>query len=355
MDLADLGWDDFFAGHHAAAARPDLVPGRVVAEHRDLYRVATAEGERPARLSGRLRHHATARGDLPAVGDWVLLDVPDAEGAAVVHVVLPRRSRFSRGAAGQRTEEQVVAANVDTVWIVAALDAPLGPRRIERYLALAWESGARSAVVLSKADLAADPEGAAREAEGVAPGVPVHALSAVTGEGMEALAPYLRARSTIALLGLSGAGKSTLINRLAGEELLRTGAVREGDAKGRHTTTHRQLVALPGGALVVDTPGMRELQLWDAGEGLQDAFADVEELASACRFADCGHSGEPGCAVAEAVERGELDPARAAGYQKLLREQEFQDRKLDARSRSEENRRVRSVTKGMRDHPKHRR
>jgi ribosome biogenesis GTPase / thiamine phosphate phosphatase len=349
--LAALGWRPELAG--TAPTRAGLVPARIVAEHRSEYRVDTGAGERSARLAGRLRHEAAGRADLPAVGDWVLIEAP-ADGDTLVHQVLPRSSRFSRKVAGTRTEEQVVAANVDVVWIVSALDGELNPRRLERYLVLGWESGAVPEMVLTKADLAADIEASLAQVAPVAMGVQVHVTSSVTGQGIEALRQSLRAGATVALIGSSGVGKSTLINRLAGVELQATGSVRPRDGKGRHTTTARQLIRLPGGGLVVDTPGMRELQLWDVDEGLEASFSDIEELAAGCRFSDCTHRGEPGCAVTDAVERGVIRAGRLSSYHKLQRELAHLDRRLDARAQAEETRRVRAIHRAQRDHPKYR-
>lgn len=353
-ELRAWGWGEAWEAALEEVAAPGLVPGRVVAEYRSELRVRTADGERKARSAGSLRHRAAGRGELPAVGDWVLVEGGDGDGMAVIREVLPRRSRFSRKEAGERTEEQVVAANIDRVWIAVALDQPLSLRRIERFLAVAWESGAQPELILTKADLAEDPAGAVRAVEGVAFGVPVRLTSGLTGEGMAALEGSLAPGLTVALLGPSGVGKSTLINRLAGSEILRVGEVWGSDRRGRHTTTHRQLVRLPCGALVVDTPGMRELQLWEGEEGIRDTFGDIEELAAGCRFADCSHQGEPGCAVEAAVAAGELAAGRLASWHKLQREAAYQARRHDARARSAEERRIKSLMRTVKAHPKYR-
>ena len=312
LDLGALGWD---AGL-AAEIEPHHLPGRVAVQHRGEYVVYTPLpdgelGELRARLPGRLLHAGVAA----AVGDWVAL-----EGSTIVRV-LPRRTALVRQAAGRETRAQVLAANVDVAFVVTSLGPDLEPRRLERYLTLVWESGASPAIVLTKADLHADAAEQALAVESVAIGVPVHVVSAVTGEGCDELAGYLRPGVTVALLGSSGVGKSTLANRFAGTELLRTQAVREDDGKGRHTTTHRELILLPGGGLLIDTPGLRELQLWDGSDGgFTDAFADVEALAAECRFADCGHLHEPGCAVLAAVDDGTLPLDRLRSWRKLQRE-----------------------------------
>lgn len=311
--------------------------GRVTAIFQGIHRVITGNGEVQARIAGRLRHRADGRADLPAVGDWVLLEGAAGDGDARIVEVLPRRSCFSRKVAGGRADEQVVAANVDLVWIVAGLGRELNVRRIERYLTLTWESGARPVVLLNKRDLVPDDEvtAAISRVEKATPGVPVHAVSATTGEGLDGLDPYLEPATTVALLGSSGVGKSTLINRLAGEELFRVGEVRAADEKGRHTTTHRELIRLPCGALLIDTPGMREIQLWEADAGLEAAFPDLEELAVGCRFNDCRHRSEPGCALRQAVEDGEVSQDRLDSYLKLLRELEHLERKKDLEGRRE--------------------
>ena len=291
------------------------VPGRVVAHHRDGYRVVTPGGEITAHPSGRLRHEAAST-DLPAVGDWVVL-----EESRIV-AVLPRKSAFERRAAGTELRGQVVAANIDAVWVVAAAGQGNNPRRLERYVALAWESGAVPLVVLTKADTVTDLESEVAGARQVAPGVDVVIVSATLGDGLEQLRARLRRGETIVLLGPSGVGKSTLVNTLAGREILATGAV-DDDGKGRHTTTHRELVPLVDGALLLDTPGMRELGLWAGDAGLELAFADIAALSERCRFRDCRHQTEPGCAVLAAVEQGTLDAERLESWHKLQREAEW--------------------------------
>jgi ribosome biogenesis GTPase len=345
--LASLGWDDQLARDFQSLHAPGAVPARVIAEHRDRYVVRTAQGERAAVLAGRLRHQARSREDLPATGDWVAVD--EGDGTAAIHAVLPRRGLFRRKAAGDATEAQVLAANVDVALIAAALPDDVNARRIERYLALAWESGAVPVVVLTKADLVDDADSALRGVRAIAPGVDVAAVSAFTGAGVDALARWLQPGRTAVLLGSSGAGKSTLTNLLLGEDALRTGAVRE-DGKGRHTTTHRQLVRLRNGALLIDTPGMRELQLWSADAGLESAFADVEALAARCRFGDCAHESEPGCAVRAAAESGRLDPARLESWRRLRRELDWLEIRQDEAAAAAERARVKTIHRAHRAH-----
>jgi ribosome biogenesis GTPase / thiamine phosphate phosphatase len=327
LNLHDLGWDDGFAASFEPY-KDEFEPARVSAQHRGGYDVLTEAGERRVRLSGRMRHEAASAAELPAVGDWVALR------DQTIQAVLPRRSAFSRKAAWSLTEEQVLAANLDAVFVVSALNGDLNLRRLERYLTLAWESGATPVLVLTKADLCEDVGGALLSVEQVALGVGTHAVSNLTGEGLEELGLYLRPAKTIALLGSSGVGKSSLANRLVGEELQATHQIAE-DGRGRHTTTSRQLIRLPGGALLVDTPGLREVQLWDADDGIQEAFADVDELAAGCRFNDCAHLREPGCAVQAAIDEGRLPRERLQSYRQLQRELQRLAMKQDARLRSE--------------------
>jgi ribosome biogenesis GTPase len=345
--IDQYGWSDALGQDFAPHAAHGHAPGRVTVQQRGLYIVATDFGELSAQLSGRLMHDAEEAGH-PAVGDWVAIAPRPEEGAATIHAVLPRRTAFVRKAADSVQSVQVVAANVDVAFLVASMNADFNVRRLERHLAAAWQSGARPVVVLTKADLCEDAEAIVAEAEAAAIGAPVLAVSAVTGEGMAALGAHLRRGETCVLVGSSGAGKSTLVNALAGETLMATAAIREDDARGRHTTSHRELVLLPGGAMILDTPGMRELGLLDAEEGLGATFEDINALAQACRFGDCGHAGEPGCAVREALDTGVLDPARWRSFQKLQRELAHMDRKDDRAARGAERKRWIAINKAQR-------
>lgn len=351
--IQDYGWSlelqDAFAPHAARG----LIPGRVVVQQRGLYILATDQGELAAGISGRLAHDAGG-GEYPAAGDWVAAAARPEEHAATIHAVLPRRTAFVRRAAGPKLGEQVVAANVDVALLTASLNADLNARRMERYLAVAWQSGARPVVVLTKADLCDDPGDLIAEMEGVAFGAPVIAVSALTGEGLDAVRALMAPGETAVMVGSSGVGKSTLLNALAGQDLMATQGIREDDAHGRHTTTHRELVRLPGGALLLDTPGMRELGLWDSGDGVSATFEDIEALASSCRFHDCHHGNEPGCAVRAALEDGSLDPGRWKSYGKLQREIAHLERREDPLAREAHRRHWIAVHKAGRARMKHR-
>jgi ribosome biogenesis GTPase len=342
--LFRLGWTAALADSFAPFAAQGLLPGRVALEHTHIYRVITESGEALARVSGRLRHRAATRADFPAVGDWVVVQPPEHSGDSRIVAVLPRRSSFSRRAAGDPTEEQVVAANIDTVFLVAGLDGDFNPRRIERYLLVAVESGASPVVVLNKADVAADPDAMADIVRASVGAIPVHVVSCQVPGGVDVLRPYLGTGQTGALLGSSGVGKSTIVNRLVGHDLLKTVEVRESDSRGRHTSTARQMIVLPESGVLIDTPGMRELQLWDSGD-VRDAFGDIEELATGCKFRDCRHREEPDCAVLDAVSSGALSQGRLESYHKLQNEQAFQARQVDQRAQIEERRRWKVLTK----------
>jgi len=357
-----LGWDAAWAEAFAPLAVGGRRPARVVAVHKETSIVRDGGSvDRPAGVSGRFRFEALAPSDYPAVGDWVALEA-DAAGAgvgdtAVIAAVLPRRSSFRRSAAdatrrtaGHLADEQVIATNIDVALIVAGLDGDFNLRRLERYLAVAWSSGVSPVVVLNKADIATDLRGHMVAVEAIAPGVPIVPLSALTGEHLGDLLPHLRAGTTSVVLGSSGVGKSTLLNALLGEQRQATSAVREDDSRGRHTTTHRELFLLPGGALLIDTPGIRSLEVAGADEGVEAAFDDILDLAAGCRFSDCHHAGEPGCAVRGAIADGRLSIERYRSHEKLERELAHAERKGDPRAQAEERRRWKVIHKSVNEH-----
>lgn len=355
---AGLGWDERWASTFADHAASGLHPGRVIAAHRGAWIVATAHGDRRGVLAGRLRHEATGPGDLPAVGDWAALAAPapgaprDTGGSpVVVAALLPRRTVFGRNREdGQTAAGQVLAANVDVALVVAGLDGDFSLRRLERYLAVAWSGGTRPVIVLNKADAAGDPEAARAAAAAIAPGVEVRTISALAGDGVAELArDHLRPGCTGVVLGSSGAGKSTLLNALLGEERARTSPVRGDDARGRHTTTHRQLHRLPGGGLLIDTPGIRALGVAGADLGLAPTFSDVAGLALGCRFADCRHQGEPDCAVLAAVDDGRLPSERLASHRKLEREAAHAARQTDRAAQEAHARKWRAIRSAGRE------
>lgn len=346
MSLEDLGWSPFFSANldHGDSS---LLPGRVSSQHRDLYRVLTADGELVCSIAGRLRNHAFLASDLPAVGDWVLLGRREQSRGAI-HRLLPRRSKLSRRAAGIRNHEQIIAANVDTVFIVASLDHDFSLRRMERYLSLVAGSGAQPVLVLSKCDAAGDAEAKRVSAEVIAQGAPVHLVSAHDGTGLDELRTYLQRGCTVAFVGSSGVGKSTLINALFGADVQLTRAVRNSDSKGRHTTTYRRLVPIPGGAMLLDTPGMREIQLWADDDSLDTSFADIAAAANECRFRDCTHHHEPGCAVRERA-----DPDRLAGFHKQQKELAYLHRQTNQQAARAEKQKWKAIHKAMRNrHPR---
>ncbi|HWW25398.1 MAG TPA: ribosome small subunit-dependent GTPase A [Caulobacter sp.] len=351
MTVVDLieqyGWSDALAEAFEQHALANRVPGRIIAQHRDGYQVVTDDGDLRAKSSGRLFHEA--RGvDHPAVGDWVALSLNPADGAAIIHAVLPRRTAFVRRAADSVQTSQVIAANIDVAFVVTSLNADLNPRRIERYLAAAWQSGARPVVLLTKADLLGAPQDQIDAIVTAAAGCPVLTVSARQGQGLDAVLAQVAHGETCVLIGSSGVGKSTLVNLLLGEERMATQSIRLADDQGRHTTSHRQLFLLPGGAVILDTPGIREVGLVDAEEGVSEAFDDIERLIEACKFNDCGHGREPGCAVRGALESGALDPARWAHFQKLGAELATVEAKAERGARETERRRLASLQKAYR-------
>jgi len=374
MNLEQLGWNIEFSSsfnqYDNANRNSNYTVGRVAIEHRGAYILYTEQGEISAEVSGKFRHQTTHFQDFPAVGDWVVIQVRATEQRATIHQVLPRQSKFSRQVVGGKTEEQIVAANVDTVFLVSGLDGNFNLRRIERYLLMAWESGATPVIVLNKADLCEDVEQCVSTVASVAMGVPIVVLSALDHsgrqeteetkenqyqQGITALEKFLHPGKTIALLGSSGVGKSTITNQLMGQVRQTVRSVRATDSKGRHTTTHRELLLLPQGGLIIDTPGMREIQVWAEEDSLQETFADIESLASQCRFRDCQHEQEPGCAIQAAIDQGTLDNSRLLNYQKLNRELAYLSRKQDDRAQLQEKAKWKKIHIAMRQQYKHKR
>ena len=348
VDLHELGWDDTWAAAFAPYAADGLIPARVAIEFNYIYRLYAERGELQAQHAGRMRHEALSREQLSAVGDWVAARPSPGEATATIEAILLRRSKFSRKVAGELTEEQIVAANIDTVFLVMGLDGDYNPRRLERYLLLAYESGARPVVILNKADVADHLSDDMDEIRGIAVGVPVHAVSAKRGDGVEIVETYLGAGKTGALLGSSGVGKSTLVNAIVGEEMLKTREVRAHDSRGRHTTRHRHLIVLPHQrGLLVDTPGMRELQLWTHSDGARETFEDIDALAAGCHFTDCRHREEPRCAVKQAVDDGTLAPERLAGYLKLQDELQSLESRKQVREQINVKRRSKSASQSL--------
>jgi ribosome biogenesis GTPase len=315
IDLESLGWNAFFEAAFKELPK-EFQPGRISARHRNSYRVLTSSGEVFATISGKMHH----RKSYPAVGDWVAFKLLEDAKNVNIEETLPRKTKVSRKVSGKRVEEQIIVANVDHIFIVSSLDRDFNLKRLERYLAIVRESGAKPVIILNKADLGIAVDKVKEDVKELAKGVPVHVISALNNKGLKELTPYLQKGLTVALLGSSGVGKSTLINALLGKEALPVQNVRETDHRGRHTTTHRELYNLENGGMVIDNPGMREVQLLNVDEGIKETFSDIEELASRCKFKDCRHLKEPKCAVKKAIEEGTLLPRRLENYNKLKKE-----------------------------------
>ena len=349
--LSSYGWNGFFENQleSISVEGTEHVLARIVGEEKSLYRAQVSlDLTLPATLSGKLRHETSHRERMPAVGDWVVCQVSGEMG--VIKHVLERKSMIARKTVGAKAEAQILATNVDTFFIATSLNEDLNPRRLERYLTIGWDSRAVPVILLTKADLHDDPEGALEDLRAEFPGVDIHALTAKDTQTLESLKPYLRLGTTAVIAGSSGVGKSTLTNLLLGEEVLLTQEIREHDGRGRHTTTSRYLFRSPLGGLIIDTPGMRELQLLDHEEGLSQQFADVEALTRTCKFTDCGHGSEPGCAVKRALANGELEPGRWESFQKLLREIAFAMRKVDRALAAEEKAKWKKIHKEAAEH-----
>ncbi len=349
MTLAALGWNDTLAQVFAPYAAEGGEPARVTLELKGYCEVTGETGARLGECSGKFMHAAKAPADYPAIGDWVAVTPQPGDPARVaIQAVLPRRTKFSRRAAGEEVLEQVVAANVDTVFLVSSLDGNHHLHRLERYLAAAYASGAQPVIVLNKADLTGEADPLLREIAAIAPAVPVFVISAKTRRGLKALAPWLQPGQTIALLGSSGVGKSTIINRLLGGPVQAVQAVRESDNKGRHTTTQRELLITPDGVIIIDTPGMREIQPWEATDSVASAFADVADVAGRCKFRDCTHTVEPGCAVTAALADGSLESARWQSYLRMLRATAHEVRRVDRPAAQQHKAQMKKLTKNLR-------
>ena len=349
MKLETFGWNSFFESRFAPHREQKLLPGRISIQHKDRYVLLSEQGEINGKVSGKFRFDVSGLQEFPAVGDWVVFEIDSGDQSAVIHHVLERKSKFSRKVAGDRPDEQVLAANIDIVFLVMGLDGNYNLRRLERYLTVAEESEARSVIVLNKSDLCSHLVECTQEVLSIAHGINVVVMSALRAEDVAPIRSLLTPGITGVLLGSSGVGKSTITNQLLGREHSQVQSVRETDSHGRHTTPHRELLVLPNGGIIIDTPGLRELQLWAGEEGMQDSFDDIEELAAKCRFRDCKHEAEPNCAVKQALEDGTLESGRYEGFQKLQRESFFQTTKHSKNLQQQKKEREKKITKQIND------
>lgn len=347
VTLPELGWHPYFEAFFSTYGEQGYIPARVAIHYRDKYMLYGEGQEFQAQVSGKYEYNAKGLNDFPAVGDWVAVQPPVGGGMGIIHAVLDRRSQFARKTAGSKTTQQVVAANADIVFLVSGLDDEINLRRIERYLTVAYESSAKPVIVLNKTDLYPDYKEIVTEVEAIAPGVDIIPVCAMTGNGIQQVSSYLTTGVTGALLGSSGVGKTTIVNDLLGESRYRTQEVRENDSHGRHTTTHRELVLLPRGGLIIDTPGMREIQLWGDAESLNASFSDIAELGANCKFRDCRHEAEPGCAVMSALEEGTLDQGRYDSYKKLQKELAYLARRKDDSLQREETKKWKKISRDI--------
>jgi ribosome biogenesis GTPase / thiamine phosphate phosphatase len=345
MELEDLGWNPFFKEHFETFRNTGLSPLRVTRENRGIYMAYDGQNEWTCEISGKFRFEAGPKSGFPAVGDWIAAVLRHDEGKATIHALLPRKSAFLRKVAGRTTEEQVVASNIDVVFIVCGLDLNYNLRRVERYLALSGESGAKPVILLNKADLCPEAELRRAEVASIAAGTDIHVISAFRKNGLEAVTGHISKGATAAFLGSSGAGKSTIINSLLGTEKCKVNDISGLGARGKHTTTFRELIVLPNGGMVIDTPGMRELQVWGNEEGFKQTFEDIEELGLKCRFRDCGHQTEPGCAIKEAVSNGSLDGDRLKSFLKLQKEYRYLSDRQTMKASAVEKARWKSISK----------
>jgi ribosome biogenesis GTPase len=351
ITLKEYGWNKTHEVNWEEINNEKWIPGRVTLEHKKMYRVITTDGEWLSVCSGSMQYEATERRDFPAVGDWVAVEKMPGEERGIIHAILPRTSLFSRKVAGMTIAEQIIAVNIDIVLLVMSMNNDFNPRRLERYLVAAYDSGATPVVVLTKKDVCDNSSDYIEEAQSIALGAEIFAVSNVTGEGIDELTALLKNNKTAALLGSSGVGKSSLTNAILGSEMMVVQDIREDDAKGRHTTTHRELIKIPTGGILIDTPGMREFQLWENNDSLDSGFQDINELTNNCKFNDCQHNNEPGCAIQNALSTGDLAEDRYSSYLKLQRELAFLDRKMDRAAQAGERNKWKKITKSMRNHP----